>query len=145
MVRRSLAGDGAEELARIPLFAELSTGERRMLGRLVDELVADAGETLMQQGEPGYEVLVIEQGAADVMQDGRLINTMGPGDFFGELAVLDAGPRTASVIATSPLRAIVFTAHFLHELRERMPSIGARIESVATERIEHDAQARRGT
>jgi CRP-like cAMP-binding protein len=143
MVRRSLAGDGAQELERIPLFAELSTGERRMLGRLVDELMAEQGETLMQQGEPGYEVLVIEQGTAEVIQDGERINTMGPGDFFGELAVLDAGPRTASVIATSSLRAIVFTAHFLHELRERMPSIGARIDSVASERIEHDAQARR--
>jgi CRP/FNR family transcriptional regulator, cyclic AMP receptor protein len=145
MMRRSLAGDGAEELARIPLFAELTTGERRMLGRLVDELVAGPGETLMRQGEPGYEVLAIEQGTAEVIQDGQVINTMGPGDFFGELAVLEAGPRTASVIASSQLRAIVFTAHFLHELRERMPSVGARIDSVATERIEHDARAREGT
>ncbi len=145
MMRRSLTGDGAETLGRMPLFADLSPAERRMLARLVDELTAQAGETVMSQGEPGYEVLVIEEGGADVVQDGVRINTMRAGDFFGELAVLDetqrGGLRSASVIATSELRAIVLTAHFLHEVRERMPLIRERIDQVAAQRIEHDANA----
>jgi len=119
-----------------------------MLARLGDELTAQPGEVVVSQGEPGYEVLVIEEGCADVVKDGERINTMQAGDFFGELAVLDesqrGGLRSASVVASSELRAIVFTAHFLHEVRERMPSIRERIDQVASQRIERDERARRG-
>lgn len=142
MHRRTIGSDGAERLERIPLFAELSTGQRLMLARVVDELTAEAGETLMLQGEPGYEVLILEEGSADVLQDGEHINQMGPGDFFGELAVLELGsPRTASVVASTPVRAIVLTAHFMREVRERMPDVGEHIDREAAARRERDARA----
>jgi CRP-like cAMP-binding protein len=113
-----------------------------MLGRLVDELTAEAGETIVAEGEHGYEFTIIEQGEADVLQDGQRIRLLGPGDFFGELAILEDGtPRTASVLATSPLRGLVFTAHFLREIRERVPLVGERLDRVARERLERDANA----
>ncbi len=144
MQRRTIGSDGAQRLERIPLFAELSNGQRRMLARVIDELTAAAGETLMQQGEPGYEVLILEEGSADVLKDGACINEMGPGDFFGELAVLElGGPRSASVVASSPVRAIVLTAHFMREVRERMPDVGAHIDRQAAARRDRDERADR--
>ena len=115
--------DGAERLGLIDVLSELSIGQRRMLAGMTDEATAAAGETLMRQG--------------------RVINQMGPGDLFGELAVLEDGvPRTASVIATSDVHAVVLTAHFLRELRTQMPAVGAQIDGAATERRERDRHAR---
>ena len=62
------------------------------------------------QGDYGYEFMVIEEGTVDVFRDGERIDSMGPGDFFGELAVLDDGKRDASVVATLPVRVVTLTA-----------------------------------
>jgi CRP-like cAMP-binding protein len=141
--RTRLGRDGAERLAGIDVFSQLSLGQRRMLAEMADEAIADAGETLMLQGEPGYEALMLEEGTAEVVQDGRQINVIGPGEMFGELAVLDDGvARTASVIATTPVRAIVLTAHLMRELRARMPDVGAQIDRAAAEHRERDLSSR---
>jgi CRP-like cAMP-binding protein len=138
--RRQLGGDGAERLGRIAVLSELSIGQRRELARLADEVTAEAGESVMRQGEPGYEFMMLEEGSSDVIQDGERINVMGPGDCFGELAVLSDGPaRTASVVASSELRAVVLSAHFMREMHDRLPSAGAQIDRVAAERAERDA------
>jgi CRP/FNR family transcriptional regulator, cyclic AMP receptor protein len=135
MRRKAIGTDGASRLEKIDLFEGLSTAQRQMLARLVDEVTAAAGETIMREGDFGYELLVIEDGTADVLHDGSLINTLGRGDFFGELAVLSDGAlRTATVVATSPLRAIGMTAHFMREVRERMPAVGEQIDRAAAER-----------
>lgn len=139
-MRRMLIGsDGAGRLAAVPAFAALSVGERRMLARVVEELEADAGETLMREGEPGYEVIVLEEGAAEVLQGGRRINVVGPGDVVGELAVLAVGgPRTASVVATEPLRAIVLTAHFMREVNATLPAVAQAVGAAAAEHVTRD-------
>ncbi len=140
MQRRSLGSDGADRLGGLELFAGTTVGERRMLARLVDEIVCEEGETIMQEGVSEYEFIVLEQGSAEVTRHGRPINQLGAGAFFGELAVLDDGaPRTASVTATSPLCGLVFTAHFMRETRERFPAIGERIDAVAKEHLQADA------
>ncbi len=139
MQRRQMGRDGAERLGRIEVLSHLSLGQRRMLADMADEASAQAGETLMQQGEPGYEVLLLEEGTADVVRDGQVINKVGPGEMFGELAVLEDGvPRTASVIATSDVRAVVLTAHFMRELRARMPDVGEQIDRTAAEHRARD-------
>ena len=131
--RRQPAGEGR------PVRRALD-GQRRMLARIMDEVTADAGEVIMSEGDPGYEALVIEEGTADVLRGDTLINTMGPGDMFGELAVLgDGAPRTASVVASSSLRAVVLTAHFMREVHDRVPAVGERSERIAAERRERDA------
>lgn len=141
MQRRSLGSDGAERLARLELFADTTVGERRILARLIDEIVCEEGETLMREGSSGYEFIVIEEGTAEVTQAGEPINRLGAGAFFGELAVLgDGTPRTASVTATSPVRGLAFTAHFMREARERFPALGERIDAAAREHLEADAR-----
>ncbi len=141
MQRRSLGSDGADRLGGLELFAGTTVGERRMLARLVDEIACEEGETLVGEGSPGYEFIVIEQGTAEVTREGHAINQLGAGDFFGELAVLgDGRPRTASVCATSPMRGLLFTAHFMREARERFPAIGERIDAAAKERLQADAR-----
>lgn len=134
--------DGAERLATIDALAELSLGQRRVLAELADEVVAGPGETLMAQGELGHEFLMLEDGHADVVMDGELINTVGPGDVIGELSILsDGAPRTASAIATSEVRGIVLTARFMREMHDRMPAAGAAIDRIAAARQERDRQA----
>jgi CRP-like cAMP-binding protein len=140
MQRKRLGRDGAERLGRIGVLSDLSLGRRRELARAADEVTAEAGEIIMLEGDPGYEFMMLEEGHADVIQDGERINVMGPGDCFGELAVLSDGDRrTASVIATSDLRAIVLTAHFMREMHDRLPSAGEHVERVAAARRGRDA------
>ena len=106
-----------------------------MLARVVDELSVPAGATLVREGDYGYEFMVIEEGTVDVFRDGARIDSMGPGDFFGELAVLDdGGLRNATIVASSPARLITLTAHYLREVRETMPQLAEQIEAVIGER-----------
>jgi CRP-like cAMP-binding protein len=140
MHRKQLGRDGAERLGQIDVLGDLSIGRRRELARLADEVTAQSDEVVPRQGDPGYEFMMLEEGHADVIRDGERINVMGPGDCFGELAVLSDGHRrTASVVATSDLRAIVLTAHFVREVHDRMPAAGERIERVASDRTARDA------
>ncbi len=145
MQRRSIGSDGATRLEAIGLFSALSTGERQMLARMVDELDAAPGEELMHEGDFGYEVVLIEDGSAEVRQGAAVINTVGAGDIVGELAVLDAGgTRTATVVATTPLRAMVLTSHFMHHLRERLPALAEGIDRAAAEHRERDRLRQEG-
>ncbi len=122
-------------LKQIKPFAGLSTAERKELARVVDEFSAATGSTLVSQGDYGYEFMVIEEGTADVFRDDERIDSIGPGDFFGELAVLDDGSRrNASIVATSPVRVVTLTAHYMRVVRERMPRIGDQIDRVIADR-----------
>ena len=102
-----------------------------MLARIVDEFSAPAGSTLVRQGDFGYELMVIEEGTVEVIRSGERIDTMGPGDFFGELAVLDdGGQRNASIVTTSAVRGFRLSSHDMRVVRERMPLVGEQIDSV---------------
>lgn len=139
MRRQSIGSDGADRLLAIDALAGLSPGERRMLSRLVDEVLVEPGEELMREGEFGYEVVFVEDGAGEVLQGGAKINTVGPGDAIGELAVLDAGgTRTATVVATAPLRGLVLTSHFMHHVRAQMPAVADAIDRTAAAHHERD-------
>ena len=141
MHRSSIGSDGAERLRRMALFEDLSLRwPRRGVERSSAAAPALAGEILMLQGDRGYEFMLLEQGRAEVRHDGEPINELGPGDFFGELAVLEDGSgRSSSVIALSDVRALVFTAHFMREIHARLPALGERIDRVASERLQRDA------
>jgi CRP-like cAMP-binding protein len=137
--RKLLGSDGPDRLGAVEFFAYLSEAHRRMLARLVDELNAEPGEVLMAEGDYGYEAIFIEDGAAEVRQAGEAINTIGPGEIAGELALLGAeGRRTASVVAASPLRALSLSSHSVHEIRARLPELATAIDRAAEQHRERD-------
>jgi CRP-like cAMP-binding protein len=119
-------------LADVPLFAPLSRRERLHVARMTDEIDLDAGKQLATEGEYGYEFFVLEEGTAEVCRGGEHLADLGPGDFFGEISAMDNGRRRASVVATSPVKAIVMTAHDLRVLANELPAVEARIrEAIA--------------
>jgi CRP/FNR family cyclic AMP-dependent transcriptional regulator len=102
-----LAGDvtGApvDALQRVPLFADLNQREVKQIARLFKKRTFPAGETVVQEGSGGAAFYVIESGEATVFVAGKEYSTLGPGDYFGEIALIDEGARLATITATSEL------------------------------------------
>src|SRR6476660_1969195 len=98
-------------------FAGLSESELEAVARVAEEYEEPAGTTLIREGDYGYELIAIEDGTADVVREGAVVDKIGPGDFFGEVAMLEKGrTRNASVVATSPVRIIAITRHHMRVL-----------------------------
>lgn len=116
-----------DRLKDIPLFAGLSAREREQIARWADEVDVAEGRHLVDEGDFGYEFFVIESGAAEVRHDGQTIATLGTGDFFGELALMDEERRTASVVATEPSRVIVMTRQAFDSMAREMAEVAERI------------------
>jgi CRP-like cAMP-binding protein len=93
----------AEELARSPFFAHGSPTEQLALAKAADVLTAEPGQVLVREGRRGNEFFAILDGIAEVRRNGHLVATLGPGDCFGELALLGGGTRTATVVASSEM------------------------------------------
>jgi CRP/FNR family transcriptional regulator, cyclic AMP receptor protein len=122
-------------IARVPLFAHCSKSELKQIASIADEIDLSEGKELTREGAPGREFFVILEGSADVVQSGKKINALGAGDFFGEIALISEGPRTAMVKATSPLRALVVTARSFRRLVEESPEIERKVRAAADERL----------
>jgi CRP/FNR family transcriptional regulator, cyclic AMP receptor protein len=124
-----------ELLKQVPLFAEASRRELREIALVADEVVVPAGTMLTREGAPGQELVVIVEGAADVTNRGRKINSVGDGDFVGEIAILTDQPRTASVKTTQPTHALVLTRRDFRTLMKRMPSIQSKVLEALARRL----------
>jgi CRP/FNR family transcriptional regulator, cyclic AMP receptor protein len=96
-------------LRAIPLFSQLSDAEARKLSTFATETSVADNQILMKQGDYSTDLIAIEEGTADVLKDGEKIAAVGPGDLIGEMGLLSRDLRTASVIATSPMRIIKLT------------------------------------
>jgi len=91
--------DPTESLRRVPLFAGLDRKELELLAKLAKEQRYEAGATIVKTGAGGHGLYIIKEGNVSVVRDGQKVASMGPGQFFGEISVLDGGPRTADVKA----------------------------------------------
>jgi CRP-like cAMP-binding protein len=98
-----MTGPPSEVLQRVPLFADLDEGELAQVASVFKERRFEAGETIIQQGSGAAAFFVIASGEARVLVDGEERRTLGSGDHFGEMALIDAGTRTATVVASGPL------------------------------------------
>jgi CRP/FNR family cyclic AMP-dependent transcriptional regulator len=116
-----------EHLAQVPLFASLSKRELQKLARASDEMSLDKDRVLVEQDTTGHEAFVILEGEAVVKRGGRKVATLGPGDHFGELALLDGGPRTASVIAVTPLQVLVLGQREFAGLLDEVPGLAHKV------------------
>ncbi|HEY1276564.1 MAG TPA: cyclic nucleotide-binding domain-containing protein [Thermoleophilaceae bacterium] len=121
-------------LREIPLFAGLSRKQRRAVAMCADEVEVPAGTRLCREGEFPYEFFAIEEGTAKVMRGEQYLNDLGPGDFFGETGLLSDQRRNASVIAESPIRAIVMTGPAFRHIDREMPEVSKRLRRAIDER-----------
>lgn len=113
-----------ERLVRLPLFAHCTVKQLALVANKTTTIHAHAGDVLMREGAVGREFLVIVEGEARVVRDGESIAMLGPGDVCGEVALLDRGPRTATVVAESDLVAEVSDPREFAELLLAVPSLG---------------------
>jgi CRP-like cAMP-binding protein len=117
-----------DSLAQVPLFAGLPPRHLKRVGDLTEEVRFMEGATIVRQGEVGDTFYVILEGEAKVAgPSGRVVNRLRPGEFFGEISLLDGGPRTASVIAETPLRMLALSRSSLLRLVQREPAVGVRL------------------
>jgi CRP/FNR family cyclic AMP-dependent transcriptional regulator len=122
-------------LDSIPLFAGLSEEQRAAVASLAEERTVDAGTHLSREEGSGYFFFAICEGNADVERDGKTVAQLGPGDFFGELAILKTRRRTATVTATSPMTlAVIFGADFA-KLTAEIPALTARVDEAIAARM----------
>lgn len=124
----------ATRLSSIPVFADLGEAELAAVGEAAFEIEVTAGETIAAEGDFGHALYAIESGTADVTIDGTLLRTVGPGDVFGEIALISSGRRTASVTATSAMRLIVLFKRDVWSLERQAPDAAARLRALASER-----------
>jgi CRP-like cAMP-binding protein len=94
-----------------------------------------AGETVMAEGDFGHSMLLIEEGGADVSVEGTNVRTVGAGDVVGEVAILSSGRRTASVVATSPVRAISFFKRDVWQLERTAPEAARRLRAAIEQHV----------
>jgi CRP/FNR family transcriptional regulator, cyclic AMP receptor protein len=125
----------AKSLERVPLFAGLSPKEREKVARWADTVDLPAGKHLLEEGRLPHEFFVILEGEVEVMHDGEHLATLGPGDFFGEIALIEHGRRTASVVAASPTSLAVMSPIASDAMRREMPRVAERVEAVIRERM----------
>jgi CRP/FNR family cyclic AMP-dependent transcriptional regulator len=124
-----------ELIKKVPLFAHCSKRELQEVAQLADEIDLRDGKEMTRQGSRGREFFVLLEGTANVTKNGRRINTLGSGDFFGEIALVSDTPRTATVTATSPVRALVVTDRSFRRLLEDSPSIQSKVLTALAERL----------
>ena len=124
-----------ELIKRVPLFAGLSKRELEEIASIADEIDLREGKVLTEQGRSAREFFVLLEGKADVSKNGERINQLGDGDFFGEIALVSRSPRTATVTATSPVRALVITDRSFRRLLEGSPEIQLKVLEALAERL----------
>ena len=131
-----LGGNQKIDLIRkVPLFARCSRAELKEIALLADEIDLHEGKEMTREGAPGREFFVLLDGTADVKKKSRRVNTLGPGDFFGEIALVSREPRTATVIATSPVRALVITDRSFRRLLDDAPQVQTKVMEAMAQRL----------
>ena len=125
-------------IKRVPLFSECSKRELKEIAGIADEIDLREGKELTKEGRPGREFFVLIEGEADVKKGSRRINRLAGGDFFGEIALVTRRPRTATVVATTPVRALVITDRSFRSLLEHQPEIQGKIMSALAARLGPD-------
>lgn len=133
-----------DHLAKISLFAACSDRDLQKIAKASDEIEVEAGRTLIQQGTSGREVYVILDGAAVVRRNDSKIADLGPGDHFGELALLDGGPRTATVEATTPMTVLVLGQREFAGVLDEVPGLARKIMASLAQTIRSLDESRFG-
>jgi CRP-like cAMP-binding protein len=129
-----------DALAKAPLFSALSKQELGALAKATEDLEVEEGKVLTREGDLGREFFVIVEGDVSVTRDGNELRRLGPGEFFGEIALIyENARRTATVTSTSPLRFFVLTRQSFRSLLEHQPEIEDKVMAALEERLGSDS------
>jgi CRP/FNR family transcriptional regulator, cyclic AMP receptor protein len=126
-------GIDPNRLTAIPIFSELSPEEAKRLAAFATETSAAEGQILVKEGDYSVELIAIEEGTADVIKGGEKIASLGKGDLIGEMGLMERKPRSADVIASSPMRLLKLT-HW--EIRRMSEDTVNRIKATIDQRRE---------
>src|SRR5262245_53495051 len=129
-------------LAQVPLFKDLSKSHLRRVRSLTTRVDVAPGRVLAREGGAGHEFVVVLEGDVEVRQGDEVVATCGAGEYFGEIALIEHRPRTATVVATSPAVLDVIGQREFAELLAEEPEIGEQIRATAARRLEDDEQRR---
>jgi CRP-like cAMP-binding protein len=129
-------GIDAERILGQPLFASLTRQDAQELVRYCEVRHVEPGRPVFTQGGLAAAFFVIESGEAEAVADGESLRTMGPGDWFGEIGIVQQSPRTAGVTATTPLTVIAMTAFELRRLEAEHPDIAEAVTRTMKERLD---------
>jgi len=124
----------AEGLREIQLFASLPDDALRKLAFWVSELSVSEGKHLVEEGDYSYDLFIIQDGTAEVQHDGRQVADLGPGDFFGEMGVLQGAQRNATVVAKTPMRLLTLSSWDVKRLRKTAPEVLDQLAAVIEQR-----------
>jgi CRP/FNR family cyclic AMP-dependent transcriptional regulator len=123
------------DLERVPLFAGCTQREREQVARRADTVDIPEGRQLLIEGRLPHEFFLILDGEVDVLHGTDRLATLGPGDFFGEIALVEHSRRTASVVSTKPTTLVVMSSQAFDAVRRELPRVAERIESAIRERL----------
>ena len=125
-------------LKSIALFAEVGDEELAQIAPFASEVSVEQGRELVREGDFSYEFMAIEEGEAEVTRGGEHLADLGPGDFFGEMGLLEKTLRNATVTASTPMRLVTLTGWDLKRMERAAPQAMERIRSVLEERRQTD-------
>jgi CRP-like cAMP-binding protein len=128
----------AGELASIPLLADLTTEQRAKVAERLSEREVDVGTVLAREGDYAYSLFFVVDGMAAAAHETRLLTTLRPGDWFGEIGVLTHSTRSANVVALSRMRLLTLMSWDFADLLKELPELGERIRERALERLDRD-------
>jgi CRP/FNR family transcriptional regulator, cyclic AMP receptor protein len=124
-----------EQLAAVPLFEGLSKKQLRRMSSLMTRLELPAGKVLTREGQEGYEFFIVLEGEVEVRHGDRVVVTRGPGEYVGEIALLDKRPRTATVVAATPVSVEVLSRREFMSLLAAAPELSEQILATVAQRL----------
>lgn len=139
--KRKKAVNGAARLRGLAFFEGFSDADLDRVAQLADDVEIEAGELLIDQGRVGQECYVIESGQAEVFVGEEHLVTVGPGSMVGEMALVDRRPRTATVVATTPMALLAFDTKAFQKLLSEMPKAEERVYSLLATRLKANLKA----
>jgi CRP-like cAMP-binding protein len=122
------------ELDDVPLFQTLPDDARKKFATWVSEVSVPEGKHLAEEGEYAYDLFIIKDGTAEVIQDGTTVAELGPGEFFGEMGVLERAPRNATVVAKTPMTLLTLSSWDVKRLSSKSPDAIQQLQDVIEQR-----------
>jgi CRP-like cAMP-binding protein len=139
--KRKKTVNGADRLRGLAFFEGFSDADLDRVAQLADDVEIEAGELLIDQGRVGQECYVIESGQAEVFVGEEHLVTVGPGSMVGEMALVDRRPRTATVVATTPMALLAFDTKAFQKLLSEMPKAEERVYALLATRLKATLKA----